>query len=148
MTTSDSPERQLARPDTAQARADEPAFVSSARRAASASPVSPDDCKNFLGPDAEFNGTLVVQDDVRLEGTFKGEIRSEGTLQVVSGAKVNAKVQADFAVVAGAFEGEIRAKRRVDLLSTSRVQAKLMTTGFSVEPGAMFDGQVEMNKGG
>ena len=148
MTTSNSRERPFARPDASAARGNEPAFVAAARRAPNGSPVPPEDCKNFLGPDGEFNGTLIVQDDVRLEGTFKGEIRTEGTVQVVSGAEVNAKVQADFAVVGGKFEGEVRAKRRVDLLATSRVQAKLMTTGFSVEPGASFDGQVEMNKGG
>jgi cytoskeletal protein CcmA (bactofilin family) len=145
MTTSDSPLRPE-RPATSPMRPEEQAFAPSPRGSARTSPSSPEECKNYLGPDADFNGTVVVPDGVRLEGTFKGEIRTEGTLQIVSGARVNAKVQADFAIVAGAFEGEIRASQRIDLLSTSQVQAKLVTPGFSVEPGASFDGQVEMQK--
>ena len=108
--------------------------------------TDPADWENALGPNAEFTGTLEVEDNVRLEGKFDGELVTRGTVFVVSGARVTANVHAGFAVIAGTYKGELRCEKRVSLLATCRAQGKLITDGLSVESGAMFDGQVEMAK--
>ena len=108
--------------------------------------TDPAQWENALGPNAEFTGTLEVEDNVRLEGKFDGELHTRGTVYVVSGARVNANIQAGFAVIAGMYKGELRCEKRVSLLSTCRAQGKLVTDGFAVESGALFDGHVEMTK--
>ncbi len=101
-------------------------------------------CENFLAPGARFEGTLVVNESVRLEGSFSGEIQTNGTLQIAKGAHVKAKVQAAFIVIAGAFEGQIESRERVDLLPTGQVRGDLRTKRLVVEDGAKFDGNLEM----
>jgi cytoskeletal protein CcmA (bactofilin family) len=108
--------------------------------------TDPADWENALGPNAEFKGTLEVEDNVRLEGKFDGELLTRGTVLVVSGARVNANIQAGFAVIAGVYKGELRCEKRVSLLSSCRAQGKLITDGLAVEAGALFDGQIEMTK--
>jgi cytoskeletal protein CcmA (bactofilin family) len=108
--------------------------------------TNPADWENALGPNAEFTGTLEVADNVRLEGKFDGELVTRGTVLVVSGARVNANIQAGFAVIAGVYKGEVRAEKRVSLLSTCRAQGKLITEGLAVESGALFDGNIEMTR--
>ena len=108
--------------------------------------TDPADWENALGPDAEFTGTLEVEDNVRLEGNFQGELLTRGTIYIVAGAHVNANVQAGFAVIAGVYKGELRCEQRVSLLSSCRAQGKLVTDGLTMEAGALFDGKVEMTR--
>jgi cytoskeletal protein CcmA (bactofilin family) len=108
------------------------------------SPTPAEQCENSLGAGASFTGTLVVQDGVRLEGKFEGDIQTKGTLQITNGAQVHAKIQAGFAVIAGTFQGEIRCEQRLDLLSTGRVEAEISTQRLTAEEGAQLNGRVHM----
>ena len=110
-----------------------------------ATPTAPELCENFLAPGARFQGTLIVENSIRLEGQFSGEIETRGTLQVAKGADVKARVQARFVVIAGAFNGQIDSRDRLDLLPTSRVKGELRIRRLVVQDGAQFDGKVEMD---
>ena len=43
-------------------------------------PIEKREIKAFLGPGSEFEGKLIFDDIVRLDGTFRGEITSKDTL--------------------------------------------------------------------
>jgi cytoskeletal protein CcmA (bactofilin family) len=107
-------------------------------------PTPPERCQNFLAAGARFEGTLEVEDSIRLEGTFSGKIQTQGTLQITSGAQVRADIHAAYVVIAGSFEGQIDSEQRVDLLPPGRIQADLRTRRLVVEDGAQFDGKIEM----
>jgi cytoskeletal protein CcmA (bactofilin family) len=108
-------------------------------------PTPPERCQNFLAAGARFEGTLVVEDSIRLEGSFSGKIETSGTLQITSGALVQAEIHAAYVVIAGAFEGQIDSEQRVDLLPPGRIRADLRTRRLVVEDGAQFDGKIDMN---
>jgi cytoskeletal protein CcmA (bactofilin family) len=107
-------------------------------------PTPPERCQNFLAAGARFDGTLVVDDSIRVEGTFTGQIQTRGTLQITSGAQVQADIHASYVVIAGSFEGQIDSEQRVDLLPPGRIRADLRTKRLVVEDGAQFDGKVQM----
>ena len=107
-------------------------------------PTPPERCQNFLAAGARFDGTLIVEDSVRLEGHFTGDIQTRGTLQVSQGARVEASVHASYVVIAGAFKGQIDSRERVDLLPAGRVKGDLRTRRLVVEDGAQFDGKIQM----
>lgn len=111
-------------------------------------PTPPERCQNFLAAGARFEGTLVVEDSIRLEGSFNGQIQTSGTLQITSGAQVKADIHAAYVVIAGSFEGQIDSQQRVDLLPPGRIRADLRTRRLVVEDGAQFDGKIEMQAGG
>jgi cytoskeletal protein CcmA (bactofilin family) len=112
-----------------------------------AGPTPPDRCANVIASGAKWQGTLTVDDSVRIEGNFSGEIRSKGTVHVSEGAQVDAKVRAAFVVVSGNFRGEIRCEQRVDLMPRSRVTGEVITKVLSVHEGAILDGRVQMTAG-
>ena len=112
-----------------------------------AGPTPPDRCANVIAAGAKWQGTLTVDDSVRIEGNFSGEIRSKGTVHVSEGAQVDAKVRAGFVVVSGNFRGEIRCEQRVDLMPRSRVTGEVITKVLSVHEGAILDGRVQMTAG-
>lgn len=121
-----------------------PAFSSEPRASGSTGPTPPDKCTNVVAVGAKWKGTLTVDDSVRVDGIFTGEIHSKATVHVAEGAQVDAKIRAAFVVVAGSFQGEIRCDQRTDLLPRSRVNGEIITKVFTVHEGATFDGTVQM----
>ncbi len=107
-------------------------------------PNAPDRCANVVASGAKWQGTLAVDDSVRIEGSFSGEIRAKGTVHISEGAQVDAKVRAQFVVISGTFKGDLRAEQRVDLLPHSRVSGELATKMLSVQEGAVLDSKVQM----
>jgi len=107
-------------------------------------PTPPDRCANVIAQGAKWQGTLNVDDSVRIEGVFSGEIRAKGTVHVSEGAQVDAKIRALFVVVSGNVRGEIRCDQRVDLLPRSRVNGQVITKVLSIHEGAILDGSVQM----
>lgn len=107
-------------------------------------PVAPDQCENVLAAGARWKGTLTVESSVRVDGNFAGRLQSSGTVYIAKGAKVDARVQAGFVVVAGELKGEVVCGRRVDLLSGAHVTAEIVSKAISVEEGAVFDGHIQM----
>ena len=113
-----------------------------------AGPTPPDRCANVIAAGAKWQGTLNVDDSVRIEGQFSGEVRAKGTVHVSEGAQVDAKIRALFVVVSGNVRGEIRCEQRVDLLPRSRVNGQVITKVLSVHEGATLDGSVQMTADG
>lgn len=106
--------------------------------------TAPEQCTNVLASGARWKGSLKVEDSVRIDGVFSGEIEAKGTVHISNGAEVDAKINADFVVVSGSFRGEIRATQTTELMPSSRVSGEVYTKSFSVQEGATLDATVQM----
>ncbi len=135
-----------AEPPTAFSR--EPRPVAPVAPTGQAGPTPPEKCSNVLATGAKWKGTLNVDESVRVDGTFSGEIQAKGTVHIADGAQVDAKVRATYVVVWGTFRGEIRCEQRVELLPRSRVSGEVITKLLSVQEGAILDGRVQMTGDG
>lgn len=107
-------------------------------------PTPPEQCTNVVGTGARWKGALKVDESVRVDGIFSGEIEAKGTVYVSEGAEVDAKIHSTFVVIAGSFRGEVRADQKAELLPSSQVAGEIITKAFSVQEGATFDGGVQM----
>ncbi len=121
-----------------------PSFVGDARVQPSAAPTPPERCTNVIATGARWKGTLKVDDSVRIDGHFSGEIDAKGTVQIAEGADVDAKVHAAFVVISGSFKGEIKCDQRVELMPRSKVSGEIITKILSIHEGATLDGGVQM----
>jgi cytoskeletal protein CcmA (bactofilin family) len=119
-------------------------FGSAAPVSPSAGATSPDRCTNIIAQGARFKGSLKVDESVRIDGVFSGDIDAKGTIHVSEGAEVDAKVHAAFIVVSGTFRGEIRAEEKTELLPKSKVSGEVITKSLSVHEGATMDGTIQM----
>ncbi|HLF72291.1 MAG TPA: polymer-forming cytoskeletal protein [Dehalococcoidia bacterium] len=113
-----------------------------------ATATPPDKCSNIIANGAKWSGTLKVDDSVRIDGTFSGEVVAKGTVHVSEGAQVDAKIKAAFVVIGGNFRGEIRCEHRVDLLPRSRINGEVISRVLNVHEGAVLDGRVQMSGDG
>lgn len=98
----------------------------------------------LLGRGSEFEGKLTFEGKVQIDGKFTGEVSSEGTLVVGSGAHVKAEISVDTVIIKGELIGNIRAKEGIELHSSARLRGNMHTAGLTVEKGAVFDGNCVM----
>ncbi|MBN2538863.1 MAG: polymer-forming cytoskeletal protein [Deltaproteobacteria bacterium] len=106
--------------------------------------------KAFLGKGAEFNGKLVLNGLVRIDGEFKGEALGNGTLIIGEGAYVEADIAVDSIVISGEVRGNLDIREKTEISSTGRLLGNMKTSNLVVKEGAKIDGACQMsgtNKG-
>ena len=110
-------------------------------------PIEKSEIKAFLGPGSQFEGKLVFNEIVRLDGAFRGEVTSHDTLIVGESAEIQADVQVGTLILSGRFKGNIKAKTRVELRAPAQVDGSIETPALSVEDGVILNGTVTMTLG-
>ena len=105
-----------------------------------------DEINAFLGTGTHYQGKLNFEGSVRIDGTFTGEIQSEGTLIVGKDAKVQGQIWVGQLILSGHLQGEIEAGSKVVLHKTANLVGSMNTPTLVIEEGAVLEGQVSMNK--
>ena len=98
----------------------------------------------LLGKGSEFDGKLVFEGTVRIDGTFTGEITTSDMLIIGESAKVTAEVACGTIVVNGEVNGNIRATQSVELHKPARVKGDVTTPSLMIERGVVFEGRTRM----
>lgn len=110
--------------------------------------MAKDEINAFLGTGTTYQGKLHFQGSVRIDGTFKGEVESKGTLVIGKEAKVEAQVNVGQMIVSGHIQGEISATEKVVLHRTANLVGHLKTPVLVIEEGAVLEGQITMGAKG
>lgn len=111
-------------------------------------PVAKGEIKAFLGPGSQFEGKLIFDEIVRLDGTFRGEVTSKDTLIVGEAADIHAEVNVGTLILSGRFKGTIKAAAKVELRSPANVEGSIETPVLVVEEGVLLNSTLTMNRAG
>jgi cytoskeletal protein CcmA (bactofilin family) len=96
----------------------------------------------LLGEGAAFDGKLLFEGRVRIEGKFKGEIVSDDVLVVGEKAEVEASIQVGtLLVLGGTVRGDVRASKGVELHAPAKVFGNITTPQLMIDRGVLFEGQ-------
>ena len=93
-----------------------------------------------------FSGELNFDTSLKIEGSFKGKIKSKGHLIVGENAKVRASIKANSIVIAGEVKGNVEAVERLELLPTGKLYGNIKTKKLKMADGVIFEGSCEMLK--
>ncbi len=105
-----------------------------------------DQIKAFLGKDTEFNGRLVFSGAIRIDGKFKGEILTDGTLIIGETANLEAEIRASHVIISGHVKGDMSAKNKIEIHSPGRVYGNIQAPIITIADGVLFEGNCHMNK--
>ena len=97
-----------------------------------------------IGRDAKFKGELSFESNVRILGSFEGQITTPGRMEVLQGAQVKADIQAASITVEGDIMGNLAASDLVELKETARIQGDIRCGRLLVVDGASFVGHCEV----
>lgn len=109
-------------------------------------PIEKSDIKAFLGPGSQFEGKLLFDEIVRLDGTFRGEVTSRDTLIVGETADIQAEVHVGTLILSGRFKGNIKATLKVELRAPAQVEGNIETPELVVEAGVLLNSCVCMKR--
>jgi len=95
---------------------------------------------SIIAEGCQFNGTVDVNGNIRVDGRFDGKMTVSDTLVVGKTGVVKAEVKTKTATIAGNLNGEIHAREGVKLQSGSRFEGNIYTKNLVIEEGVYFDG--------
>lgn len=101
----------------------------------------------MLGAGSVFEGKLHFEGQVRIDGTFTGEITTTDLLVIGEGAKVSATINCGSVEIKGDITGNVNASESIVLRATARVQADIYSPSLVVDKGAVFEGNTRMTGG-
>lgn len=102
----------------------------------------------LLGAGTEYEGKLVFQGRVRVDGRFAGEIHGSDVLILGATADVRADVHVGALIVlGGTLRGNVVARRLVELHAPGVVHGDIETPQLFIDKGATFTGSCTMGSG-
>jgi cytoskeletal protein CcmA (bactofilin family) len=144
-TTDPAPEKAVA----PVAAVDTPRTAAPAARPAAVAAVEAKE--SILAAGLTIEGKIEGSGNVRVAGSFKGDVHVQGNLTIEQGAKITGSVRANTVVVGGELEGNIDAATRVELLQTGVLNGDLKAGSLTVAAGSRMRGRAEFGweeKGG
>lgn len=108
----------------------------------------PTELNALLGKGSQFEGKLLFEGTVRIDGRFSGEIVSTDTLIIGEGAEVKANVSVGSLVCLGDYSGDAKAGKSIELKAPAKVRGNLTTASVVIERGVFFDGTCKMDTNG
>jgi cytoskeletal protein CcmA (bactofilin family) len=107
----------------------------------------PEQLNALLGKGSSFEGKLLFEGNVRIDGKFTGEIISTDTLIIGEGAEVKGEIQVGTLVIVGDYSGNAKAIKSIELRAPAKVRGGLTTASIVIERGVFFDGTCKMDTG-
>ena len=92
----------------------------------------------------EMSGRLVTERGLRVEGEFRGEIRSASAVIVTETGAVEAPIRARSVEIRGAVVGDVQAAREVVIHPSGRLHGDVEAPSLVVMRGAFFNGHTRM----
>lgn len=94
-----------------------------------------------ISKDTLIEGNFSAEQDVRLDGVIKGEVRCTRRLVLGETGKIEGKVSAESAVIMGTIKGELHIQDLLQLKSTALVDGNLQAKSILVEEGGRYLGE-------
>lgn len=98
-----------------------------------------------LGPDTTFKGSLTFEKPLKIDGTFEGELHTNGYLIVGKSGQVKADLNVGETRVEGKVSGNVNAESRVELAPSAVLHGDIKATRLAIAEGATFVGHCDVN---
>jgi cytoskeletal protein CcmA (bactofilin family) len=99
-----------------------------------------------VGRNVNVSGKLIFHEPVRIEGRFKGEVRSVDLVVIGEDGLVEGKVFAPRLLIMGELRGDVVGSERVVLGPRAKFFGNIETRDLTVSEGAYLDGNVRMTR--
>ncbi|MBW1721429.1 MAG: polymer-forming cytoskeletal protein [Deltaproteobacteria bacterium] len=105
-----------------------------------------DEINAFLGKNTEFEGKLTFSGTVRIDGRFRGEIVTDGTLIVGETAVIESEVSVANIIISGEIRGNIVAGERIQIHAPGKVFGNIQAPTVIIDEGVIFEGNCRMRE--
>lgn len=106
----------------------------------------PKNVSTILDKESSFEGKMTFEGCVVINGKFKGEIFSDGSLIVGEGGYVEGKIDIGLIQIQGEMHGNIMAKQKIEIMAPAVVQGDICAPSLIIKEGAIFEGNCTMGR--
>ena len=99
---------------------------------------------NMIGVGTIITGDVNSNGDLRIDGTLKGSVATEGKVVLGKNGIIEGDVVCNNADIAGEIKAKITVSQLLTLKSTAKLKGDIVTNKLSIEPGAVFSGSCSM----
>jgi cytoskeletal protein CcmA (bactofilin family) len=99
---------------------------------------------NALTAGSKIIGTVVADNDMRIDGIIDGDVKCSGKLVVGEHGAINGNVECQSADIMGKIDGRLDVKKSLALRASCTVIGDVSTGSLIVEPNAIFNGSCTM----
>jgi cytoskeletal protein CcmA (bactofilin family) len=98
-----------------------------------------------VGRNVNVSGKLIFHEPVRIEGRFRGEVRSAELVVIAEEALIEGKVQAPRLLVMGELRGDVIGCERAVIGPRARVYGNIAVRNLTISEGAWIEGHIQMS---
>ena len=99
---------------------------------------------NIIRKGTEIKGDVSCAGDIRIDGSLKGNLISEGKVVVGPEGVIEGEITCKNADISGTIKAKLMVKELLQLKSTANILSDINTNKLSIEPGATFTGSCNM----
>lgn len=108
-------------------------------------PINPN-AINTLVVGSEFDGKFKSENDIRIDGTMKGELKCQGRLIIGQPGNFEGEVVCRQAVIEGNFKGNLLVKETLHVKEKAVIEGEIKTAKLIVQAGAIFNVNCKMGE--
>ena len=102
------------------------------------------DLNTIVGKGSSLEGTLKVENSIRVDGKVKGNISTNDSLIVGRQGEIEGEVVAKNAIIGGKVQGKVKVSGKVVLESKAIFHGEMKAARLVIDDGAVFDGKCSM----
>ncbi len=91
-----------------------------------------------------IEGIVKASGDIRIDGTLKGSLQTEGKLVIGTSGQIDGEVTCQNAEIHGNVNGKITVNELLSLKSSCKLLGDIVVGRLTIEPGAQFSGSCVM----
>ncbi len=99
---------------------------------------------NMIGAGTIITGDVQSKGDIRVDGTLKGSVNTEGKVVLGKDGVIEGDVICKDADISGTIKAKITVSQLLSLKATAKLNGDIVTNKLSIEPGAAFTGSCSM----
>jgi len=106
----------------------------------------PGNSTSLLSQNVKIEGDIQGEEDLHVEGQFKGSIKLSGDIYIGNTGVVEADIEANSVVIQGNVTGNIIARKQLEIQPTGRLIGDCTAQSIDIKEGAIFEGRSQMLK--
>jgi len=101
---------------------------------------------SILSKEVTIEGDIQGNENLQVEGTFKGSINLSGDIYIGLTGVLEADVEADNVVIHGQVSGNVTARKQLQIQASGKLLGDCTARSIEIKEGALFEGRSKMVK--
>jgi len=99
---------------------------------------------SLISRNSRIEGDITGKENIIIEGSVKGSIKTDGSIIVGSSGVIEADVEAENISIQGNITGNVAARGQLDIQPSGRISGDISARSIDIKEGASFEGRSRM----